>query len=108
MNKNEIIKAISYIVYNYGYFEPSHLYKDEDDIQVLDVVKKYDLKRIATEGGKGDGAEMSYIIQAEDGDIKALFRIDGYYSSWDTNHFENDAYEVEEYVKQVKAWRPVE
>ena len=67
----------------------------------------YKVKEIASIGGEGDGAEKSLIFKVKKGNDVCLFRIDGYYSSWDLDQWNNNAYEVEEYIKQVKDWRKV-
>ena len=78
-----------------------HPYQPEED--------GYSIDEIDSIGGECDGAEMSNIYEVthlESGE-KTLFRLDGYYSSWGDSTFDCKAYEVEEYIKEVKDWRKV-
>lgn len=68
-------------------------------------IEDYDVEIEAELGGEGDGAPRSYIFQISKDKEVALFRIDGYYSSWDSSQFDSKPYEVEEYIKEVKDWR---
>jgi hypothetical protein len=66
----------------------------------------FTFEEIADIGGEGDGAATSKIFKVTKGNKTTLFRIDGYYSSWDSTDYGN-AYEVEEYIKQVKDWKAI-
>jgi hypothetical protein len=94
MDKKLIVKELSNFMMDGGYYEEFEL-------------EGYDVQIEAEVGGEGDGAPLSYIFEISQGKEVALFRIDGYYSSWDSNQFDDKAYEVEEYIKEVKDWRKV-
>ncbi len=94
MNKQEIVNKISKYIKENSYY----------DIEIDGL----EITEFDTLGGKGDGAEMSIIYKVKSKESKDfLVRIDGYYSSWDSSQFDDDAYEVVEYEKIVKDYKKV-
>lgn len=50
------------------------------------------LKRVAGEGGEGQGVEYFYVFSVGD----QLFRVDGYYASWDGVTYDESIYALSE------------
>jgi hypothetical protein len=59
--------------------------------------------RVDFQGGDGDGAWQRLVFKVGD----RLFATEGNHSSWDSDYWENEVYEVEAYQKSVTDYRKI-
>jgi hypothetical protein len=110
MDKKKILKALTDIVTgNFELAEEDPNYDKSNDLLCDEIVEieGAKVKLLTTLGGEGDGAEKSHIFTVKQGKSKMLARIDGYHSSWDSDYFEEDAYECVAFKKTVTDYKRV-
>lgn len=96
MTRKQILQEITNNFRQYGYFR--------DFVIENGSITEYDEL-----GGEGDGAPISIILQVTSKDVgDFLVRIDGFFNSWDSSEFHNDAYIVIKYEKMVVDYKKEE